>query len=240
MDEYKHLVDKFREIRLNKAYKLQGSMNFHGLPIKIENRVGSLRHWKDAQGNSGTTKMKTRYGYISKTLGVDGDQVDVYVSDLHPESEKVFVIHQKTPETGEYDEDKCMLGFDTAKEAKDAYLEQYDSPDFFDSIEELTIDEFKEALKDLRGKKISKLEKAFDLINNQDSLVFMNESGGILTDKRAINAQILKAAGYSIKFRRNTLSRPASSYSKKELAKATLSRNKFILFKVKFSKKRNG
>ncbi len=249
MSQYKQFASKFRKKRLSKAYKLQGEMEFHGLVIKIENRLGSLRHWKDADGNEGTTKMRTRYGYIARspkagldkqTLGVDGDAVDVYLSDISPESEKVFVIHQKNPSTGEYDEDKCMLGFDTAEQAKDAYLKQYDSPDFFESLEEFTMDEFKQALITLRGRKISKLEKAFDLLTNASSYVFTDKQGSALFTKAAHYAAIFEQAGLRFSTKKHKLYKPASAYSKTDLAKALLSKDKFVSLKLKFSNKRHG
>jgi hypothetical protein len=40
------------------------------------------------------------------------------------------VIHQNIPDTGEYDEDKVMLGFDTVEHAIDAYLNQYNESFF--------------------------------------------------------------------------------------------------------------
>jgi len=62
----------------------------------------------------------------------------------NPESEKVFVVHQNDPVTGKYDEDKVMLGFDSPKEAKEAYLKQYDRPGFFGWMDEASIEDFKE------------------------------------------------------------------------------------------------
>ena len=73
MTDFNYFEERFRTRRLQKAYKLQGSMQFQGLSIKIENRVGSIRRRKAEDGTSGETKMHTRYGYISKTLGADGD-----------------------------------------------------------------------------------------------------------------------------------------------------------------------
>ena len=41
-------------------------------------------------------------------------------------SDKVFVIDQKNPDTGEFDESKVMVGFD-AEQAKDAYMTTYEA-----------------------------------------------------------------------------------------------------------------
>jgi len=132
---------------VEKAYKLHGRMIFQGMPVSIENRKGSVRKWKDKEsGTEGKTKMHYAYGYIRGTEGMDGDEVDVYIGP-NKESDKVFVIHQKKlPDFKEYDEDKCMLGFDTGEEAKRAFLKQYDDPRFFGSMSVLTLDEFKDKL----------------------------------------------------------------------------------------------
>jgi len=148
-------------LTLTKSYKLHYKMQFQGMPISIENDKGTYREWKDDQGNSGMTFMAFPYGYINLTEGTDGDHVDVYIGP-HSDSRRVFVVHQNVPETGEYDEDKCMLGFNNAEDAKGAYLYQYDDPKFFGDMDEYDIDTFKQLLKERKGMKIKNdnLEKA--------------------------------------------------------------------------------
>ena len=41
------------------------------------------------------------------------------------------MVHQHDPDSGEYDEDKVMLGFDSEEEAIGAYKKQYDRPGFY-------------------------------------------------------------------------------------------------------------
>jgi hypothetical protein len=121
-----------------------GKMTFQGIPISIENPVGSLRKWHDkTTGERGQTKMLYPYGFIRHTEGLDHGEVDVYVGP-HRNSEKVFVIHQmKGPTFKDYDEDKCMLGFRTSEAAKEAYLKHYDDPRFYGSMTEMSMREFK-------------------------------------------------------------------------------------------------
>lgn len=69
--------------------------------------------------------MKNHYGELDGTVGYDGDPIDVFIGD-NPNSGQVFVIDQVNPETGAFDESKAMLGFDTAEQAKQAYLGNYD------------------------------------------------------------------------------------------------------------------
>ena len=143
---------------LSKGRKLQGRLTFQGLPVSIENRAGSRRYWYDPNADEhGSTKMKYPYGYIRGTLGTDGDAVDVFVGPNNT-STKVFVITQmKRPHFKKIDEQKVMLGFDSAAEAKKAYLSHYNDPKFFGSMKEMNIEEFKNKLSSTKGKLIKHL-----------------------------------------------------------------------------------
>ena len=137
------------------GHKLQGRTKFQGMDISIENKAGSKRKGTDKDGHDWETKMHFDYGYIRGTVGKDKDHLDCYLGP-NEESEKVFVVHQNDPVTGKYDEDKIMLGFDSAKEAKTAYLKQYDRPGFFGDMVEMTMEDFQEKIFDKKnqGKKL--------------------------------------------------------------------------------------
>lgn len=125
-------------------------MKFRGLDITIENSKGSVRRGTTDDGHHWETKMKYPYGYIDDTKGADGEEVDVFVGP-HEDADNVYVIHQKLPWTGKVDEDKVMLGFNTAAQAKQAFLEHYDDPSFFGSMTTMTFDEFKAKVYNKRG-----------------------------------------------------------------------------------------
>lgn len=107
-------------------YKM-GHVTFAGFKISIENAKGSRRYWTDDKGNTGYNEMKNHYGYFSKSLGHDGDHVDVFLG-TNQDSDKVYVVDQNKKD-GSFDESKVMLGFDSKKEAKEAYLSNF-SPDW--------------------------------------------------------------------------------------------------------------
>jgi len=139
------------------AHKLQGKLDFQGLPISIENRKGSVRHWYDPlKDEHGETKMNYAYGYIRATKGNDGDSIDCYIGP-NKDSTEVFVVHQNNPKTGKFDEDKCMLGFDSAEAAKTAYLGQYNDPKFFGSITEYDIEDFQDKVTRKRKGRVQKV-----------------------------------------------------------------------------------
>ncbi len=158
----------FLSADLVKARKLHGRLEFQGLPISVENRAGSRRYWYDPNADEhGSTKMKYPYGYVRGTLGMDGDAVDVFVGP-HEDAEKVYVVTQmKRPGFKEVDEQKVMLGFKSAADAKKAYLEHYNDPKFFGSMKEFTMDEFKEKLTSHKGKLIKHLFLALPSANIQ-------------------------------------------------------------------------
>jgi inorganic pyrophosphatase len=95
--------------------------------------------------------MNFDYGYIRGTVGKDKDHVDCYIGP-NPEAETVFIVHQNDPTTGEYDEDKVMLGFDSENEARKAYLSQYDRLGFLGEIDAMDIETFKEKAFDPKNK----------------------------------------------------------------------------------------
>src|SRR3990167_6197901 len=132
-------------------YKKQ-HIRFAGMEISIENKKGSTREGT-SDGKSWSVKMHYDYGYIRRTEGVDGDHVDVYVGP-NEDTEYVYVVHQAKPETGQYDEDKCMLGFDSGEDAKAAYLKQYDSPKFFGGMTAVPVSLFKEKVFDDKGEPV--------------------------------------------------------------------------------------
>ena len=135
------------------GHKLQDRTSWNGLKISIENKKGSVRRGVDKDGHQWATKMHFDYGYIRGSEGTDGD----HLGD-NMDAKKVYIVHQNDPVTHKYDEDKCMLGFDTLEDAKKAYLMQYDRPGFLGKIDTMDFDEFKEfiLLKRNHGKKIIK------------------------------------------------------------------------------------
>lgn len=105
-------------------YKM-GHLKLDGYDITIENPKGSVRSGKDANGKEWRTTMNNDYGYIRGTKAVDGDHIDVFLSDK-PEEGRVFVVDQ-TNQDGSFDESKVMYGFNSLEEAREAYLSNYDA-----------------------------------------------------------------------------------------------------------------
>ncbi len=99
----------------------KGHVTVSGLSITIENPAGSKRRpeWPT---------LKWHYGYIKRTKGGDGEPVDVFVKPglSNDYAGQVFVVDQsKSIASSKFDEHKVMLGAATAREAFDAYLDNY-------------------------------------------------------------------------------------------------------------------
>ena len=96
--------------------------------ITIEQPKGSVRSGVDANGNKWETTMQNTYGYIRGTEGVDGDHIDVFLSnDIDGwNGRRVFVVDQYN-EDGSFDEHKVMLGFNETDDAEAAYFANYDN-----------------------------------------------------------------------------------------------------------------
>lgn len=129
-----------------KGRPLARKIRFQGLEISVETDKGQVRHWYDADSDEhGSTKMQYPYGYFCglKEKGADGDQLDVFVGPVEDAAD-VFVIHQmKKPDFTEFDEDKVMVGFESEKQARNAYLQHFNDDRFLGSIETMSIVEFK-------------------------------------------------------------------------------------------------
>lgn len=73
----------------------------HGVNVCVETVAGGLRIGKT---------ITSSYGHAVSIVGADGEDLDVYIGD-NLSSPLAFAITQLDPETGDYDEDKIMLGF---------------------------------------------------------------------------------------------------------------------------------
>ena len=95
--------------------------------VTVENPKGSVRSGVDASGREWQTTMNNTYGYIRGTEGVDGDHIDVFLSDDIDgwNGRRVFVIDQYNTD-GTFDEHKVMLGFNSEEDATAAYLSNYE------------------------------------------------------------------------------------------------------------------
>ena len=120
----------------------KGHIKVDGMNITIEQPKGSIRRGKDASGKEWESEMHNTYGYIRGTEGVDGDHIDIFLSD-NPNEGNVFVVDQVNKD-GSFDEHKVMYGFADKESARQAYLSNYeDGWQGLGNITEVSKEEFK-------------------------------------------------------------------------------------------------
>ena len=98
----------------------KGHVRIAGMDVTIETPKNALRHGVGPDGKPWSVIMPADYGYIRRTTGADGEQIDCYVGP-NPDAPIAWVIKQRDLRTGGFDEHKVMLGFDSEAEAVGAY-----------------------------------------------------------------------------------------------------------------------
>jgi len=92
---------------------------FQGIPIHIDRPRGFIMKGTDSAGRDWARRYKYDYGFIPKTLGGDGDGLDVFIGPKKRAPTAFWAVQRK--EDGTFDEYKVFLGFDNRDEAIAAY-----------------------------------------------------------------------------------------------------------------------
>lgn len=126
--------------RYSNSRPVKRTVDFHGLPISVEFDIGETKRGIGDYGEIWVHKFYVPYGEIPSSQSLaDGDGVDVYLG-TNPQAPFVYVVHQLRRD-GTPDEDKCMLCFDSAEEAIQAYKDH--GPSWgYGSCDVMTVDQF--------------------------------------------------------------------------------------------------
>ena len=123
--------------------KLDSKTSFRGLPITIEHRRGDTKSGTDVFGNDWKKTMLHDYGYFDGIMGADGKELDVYINP-DARTDNIFRVTQLNVKTGEFDEYKIMLNFESIGDARVGYLKNHPKDwKGFGGIEEITLDDIK-------------------------------------------------------------------------------------------------
>lgn len=125
----------------------KGHIQVHGMDITVENPRGSTRSGQRPDGSTWSHEMSDHYGYIKRTEGADGEQIDVYIGQK-PESDRVFVVDQLNQNDGSFDEHKAMLGYGNKQAALRAYKSNFDKGWKVGPVRQMSVDEFKAWIKE--------------------------------------------------------------------------------------------
>jgi len=94
-------------------------MDFQGIPINVDRPKGFVMLGKDALGTPWSRRYRYDYGHIPKTLGGDGDGLDVFLGPDKKAKHAYWAVQRK--QDGSFDEYKVFLGFDSRDEAAAVY-----------------------------------------------------------------------------------------------------------------------
>jgi uncharacterized protein len=94
---------------------------YHDVDVVVENTKDSHRFGFDWE-----TILPTAYGYVRRTKGADGAELDCFIGP-NPESRNVYVINQRrvNDRAGEFDEHKIMFGYLDCGPALADYFKSY-------------------------------------------------------------------------------------------------------------------
>ena len=166
----------------------KGPVDLDGINIDVETPMGAERTGKKTVGKQvfpwsvtmpatyGEIKGVTVDGKVHKATGADGDKVDIYIGP-NTASPKVWVIDQKDPKTGKFDEHKVMYAFSGKEEAMATYIGAFSDnsgASRIGAITEMTKDELKQWIADgatkvpLGSLKTSSLLTSEDVLNAID------------------------------------------------------------------------
>lgn len=122
-------------VSLLKAAAVQ-TMEFGGIQLTIDRPKGYVQTGKDENGNEWSREYRTDYGFIPRTAGGDGEELDVFVGPSI-DSDRVFWVTQNKAD-GSFDEYKLFLGYDTPAEAHAEYVAHI-PPQFYGGMSELAL-----------------------------------------------------------------------------------------------------
>lgn len=130
--------------RLDEA-KLHSHIEFQDMDISVEVPAGGARRGVNKKtGQAWEHKIDDNYGYIKGTHSPDGEHLDCYVRKNPNKNAKVYVMHQLSVDGSKFDEDKVMLGYDTAAQARAAFKKYTFKPEtMYGGMTEFTLEHFR-------------------------------------------------------------------------------------------------
>ncbi|TAJ75046.1 MAG: hypothetical protein EPO42_14385 [Gallionellaceae bacterium] len=119
------------------------TVQFQGLTVKIDRPKGFVQKGKDDDGNEWSRTYELDYGFIPRTKGGDGEELDVFMGPSGDSSRAFWVTQQKAD--GSFDEYKLFLGFDSPRDARLAYAAHIPEK-FYAGMTEMSVEQLKALL----------------------------------------------------------------------------------------------
>jgi superfamily II DNA or RNA helicase len=158
------------------------TVEFQGLKIKVDRPKGFIMFGEDSKGEEWKRKYKVDYGFIPKTVGGDGDGLDVFIGP-NKKSKKAFWAVQRKDD-GTFDEYKVFVGFDNRDEAVACYRAHIPKK-YFGRMITMTVEMMKAMLgtnpdEVVEGVKTAEWAGFFDEVNKLAALVLPNKARGFM------------------------------------------------------------
>lgn len=127
-------------LRYSNSQQSKRTVEWNGILLNIEIDKGDIKSGIGEDGKPWSHRYEVPYGEIPNSQSLaDGDGVDIYIAGSD-QNAPVHVIHQ-LKFSGEFDEDKVILGVSNVEEAKKTY-EKHGPSWGFGSMETMTWDQF--------------------------------------------------------------------------------------------------
>lgn len=126
-------------------FPYQGTIDFQGIPINVENVKGSTRSGTSPDGTTWSITMGAHYGEVAGSVGADGDAVDVYVGD-DATAPEVYVFQVRDLGSGDFDEVKAFLGYRSLDAAVASFRAHYDRDGFLMGVATWPVRDFHAAM----------------------------------------------------------------------------------------------
>lgn len=114
-------------------------VKWQNLSLGVEYLPGQVR----ISGRKNSKKLRSGYGHIRSHVDAKGEALDCYLfpgllSNPQTGSDRLFQVRQVSPEDGDFDEYKFMLGYPDLKSAREAYLAEM-PVEYFGGIQEVLV-----------------------------------------------------------------------------------------------------
>lgn len=105
----------------------KGHLKLGGIDFAIETPAGEMRRDKEHTPPHWQHPAPADYGYAKGPRGADGDHVDVYFGPMAHNAPNlpVYIVDQRQPDGGAFDEHKVMVGFPSLAAARHVYHQAF-------------------------------------------------------------------------------------------------------------------
>lgn len=158
-----------------------------GIPINIDRPKGFIMKGTDEKGRDWARRYRYDYGFIPKTLGGDGDGLDVFIGPKKTGCPDAYWAIQRKPD-GTFDEYKVFVGFENRDAAIAAYR-QHIPKKFFQGMITLKT----EMMKAMLGK-----VDPDHIIKRASALAFVDELGWLMKTSKPRWMKELASAGHRV------------------------------------------